>query len=470
MIRHLEIEKAPRELRDKYNAADAEMNILIDQKADNKQIFEAQDTRDEYLKTMIQIYKDSLKNDPLRVVKDIKEVLKDIVKSDFVFWLPLIQKYAKHKDETPPEASVDTPQQFPGYDDIKEDYRSAIIYLQDILYLQICILLENDKPLDEAQSLIRDKAAEWYEPEEIEEATLARIAINKFIPVKDVDYPIDRPNNEIWRTLEAIKTDGQLTIGRTILTGKGKKNKEVSVIMSISWDQPGTKLTTTLNSIDKRIYTLCGALHKAGNEVFTINQINKLLTGSEDASDLQKSRINDSLTKMGKGKLFYSNKGEVENNYKYPEAEYDGPLLAFERVKITVKGKETTAIHLLCEPRLITFSRERKQITTYKKEYLKLPISVTDENLTIQDCLLTNISATKERGASFLEIKFLTIKERCKIGSKHFNRVPGKIKAILDYLEEQRFIINSIILKDRVKIGITEQVKLESKAESLLDL
>lgn len=418
---------------------------------------------------MIDTYKATFKEEPLRVIDDVREILAAIEKEDFDNWLSFTQAYIELLDEYNDEELKTYP-----YKDVKEDFKSAVMFLQEKLYLQIDILSEynnNDLgELGELPELIREKAAEWYEPEDIPKNELARIIINKFLPVRNIEHPIDRPNSVIWKSLEAIETDGQLTIGRAVVTSREKKDKDINVIMSVSWNQPGTKITTTLNEYDKRIYITCAALLKAGNDTFTTTEIHKILTGNDKPSPNQTKKINDSLTKMGRGRLYVSNIGEVNGNYKYPPFDYDGPLLSFERLtNVTVKGQKTTAIHLLCEPRLITFARSRDQITSYKKELLQVPLNDTEENLKLQDYLLTLIARykngddeekkTKKKKTPYFEILFRTIKENCNIGAKHFDRIPAKIDKILGHYREHAYIIDYAVIKDRVLINLMLSAK-----------
>lgn len=399
---------------------------------------------------MIDTYKATFKEEPLRVIDDVREVLAAIEKEDFDNWLSFTQAYIELLDEYNDEELKTYP-----YKDVKEDFKSAVMFLQEKVYLQIDILSAyNNNNLGELPELIREKAAEWYEPEDIPQNELARIIINKFLPVRNIDYPIDRPNNTIWKSLEAIETDGQLTIGRTILTGKGKKDKDVNVIMSVSWNQPGARLTVSLNSFDKRVYAACASLLKAGNEVFTITEIYKTLKGKGSPSETQAKRINDSLTKMLNGHLYFTNRAEVASKYNIPLLEYDGVFLPFERVKGTVKGKETTFIHLFREPPLISFARGRNQITSYKKELLQVEMNDTEENLRLQDYLLTTISAEKKKKLNYFEVLFKTIKENCDITSRRLDRLTDKLKVILGHYKNNDFIADYQIKEDRITINL----------------
>lgn len=404
----------------------------------------------------------SFESNPAAVLEDVGDILQAIEKDDFLNWLE--DKLAFFREQQEEQTAADPTEKTEDeedalyYKDLKRDYKSAVVFLQDTLYLQVEALYKWDNDgLNELRQMTEEKAAEWYEreqlPEEVSNHNLKMI-INRFAPVLSIDYPIDRPNNTIWKSLEAIDTDGQLTIAQAVLTGKGKKDKDINVLISVSWDQPGTKITTTLNSFDKRVYCACASLLKAGNSSFTITEICKIMTGNGKPSNNQIKKVNDSLTKMRAATLYYSNKHEIEKGLDYPPLDYDSALLPFERIKAVVYGKEVTAIHLFREPPLITFARERKQITSFKKQLLQVPINDTEENLRIQDYLLTTISAMKKKKALYFDILFLTIKEDCKIGSKHFDRVPNKIDTCLNHYMQNGFIRDYEIKNDRITIDL----------------
>lgn len=404
----------------------------------------------------------SFETNPAGILEDVAERLNAFEKSDFLEWLEdkneHFQEQQKEGAATDPTGEAEEKENAYFYKDVKEDYKSAVIFLQDKLYLQLEALNRwNNEGLTTLQQMAEEKAAKWYEreelPEEISKHNLT-IIINRFAPVLSIDYPVDRPNNTIWKSLEATKTDGQLTISKAVVTGKGRKDKEINVLLSVSWNQPGAKITATLNSFDKRVYSACASLLKAGNDAFTVTEICKIMTGSEKPAPNQIKKINDSLTKMRGATLYYSNKHEVEKGLKYPLLEYDGDLLPFERVKMVVNGKEVYGIHPFREPPLISFARAREQITSFKKELLQVPINDTEENLRIQDYLLTMIAAMKKKNLLFFDVLFSTIKEDCEIGSKHFDRVPKKINTCLDHYKQNGFISDYEIKKDRITINL----------------
>lgn len=403
----------------------------------------------------------SFESNPAGILEDVADILKALEKPDFLKWLAnglelLREQQEEEAGADPKEAPEEQKDAF-YYKDAKEDYKSAVVFLQDTLYLQLEALNRwNNEGLKTLQQMAEEKAAEWYEREKLPEEIREHKYIYKYMPVKYIDHPIDRPNNIIWNSLETTETDGQITFSKTVVTGKGLRDEEINVLVAVSWNQPGAKITTTLNSFDKRIYIACAALLKAGNTTFSISEIYKVLTGKDKPSLNQRQKIENSLTKMGTARLYLNNIAELEAGYNYPPVgPYDEPLLAFRRISnCVVNGQLTTMIQLLCEPKLIQFARERNQITSYKKELLHVPLNYTEENLRLQDYLLSTISAEKNKKLYFFEILFKTIKESCSITSRSIGRLTNKLDSILKHYENNDFIKAYEIKEDRIKISL----------------
>ena len=297
---------------------------------------------------------------------------------------------------------------------------------------------------DKIETYIKKKYIELY-PGRKEEANKTPIntsliraqqPIIHYRAINTVNYPLDRPNKDIWRSIEKEQS-GQLTFA--FETGR---DKDTTVICALSWDDPNTRITKHLTEWDKRVYIATASLFDGGNETVTLTQIYKIMGNDGSPAPNQVEKINDSLTKMGTARLYIDNQGEINKGFKYPAFKYDAPLLPFERITATVNGKETTAIHILKEPPLISFARGRKQITTIDLELLKSPISKTDDNLRIDDFLLEYIAHLKKDRKLSSKITFDTICKACNATTKkQKQRLPKKIEEYLKHYTKCEWII-----------------------------
>ena len=261
-----------------------------------------------------------------------------------------------------------------------------------------------------------------------------------------IEYPLDKPNQIIWNLLEK-DTKGQVTFNMA----KSGSRKQILTYYSINFDELGDDITITkrLLPFDKRVYIAVSALFNAGNNVITLSQIYYAMgyTGRPGTTDLEK--INDAITKMTTARIYFDNQQEAES-YKYRHFKYDGSLLPLERGTAIVNGQlADAAIKIFREPPLITFAKQRQQITTFYVKLLQSPISKTDANLSIEDYLIERISREKNRrGAHSCRILFKTLyahagipdKPKTNTEKQQKKRAPEKIKKYLTYYQKQEFI------------------------------
>lgn len=275
-------------------------------------------------------------------------------------------------------------------------------------------------------------------------------------------YPLDKPNSVVWNLLAEANPDGQLAIN--LRTGKKGGAQDAIVLYGISFDELGTDIKTTrqLTPFDKRVYIAAAALFNGGNEVISATQIYKMMGNSGQPKTEQIQKINDSLTKMGAARVYLDNSQEVKINKKYTRFKYDASLLPFERISAYINNTQTeAAIHLFREPPLITFARERGQITGITRQLLESPISKTDANLLLEDYLLERIGRMKSpKGNAPRKILFATIYEHCHITGKterdrkERQRTPEKMRKYLDHYKKCGWITGYKMEKDGVTISV----------------
>lgn len=258
-------------------------------------------------------------------------------------------------------------------------------------------------------------------------------------PPSKIEYPLDKINSNIWSLLEAIEPSGQLAFA----TEKRGTAREATILYSINFDQiePEVSITKKLTPFDKRCYISVAALYNNGNPIISAAQIYAVMgnKGRPSAKDVQK--INSSLTKMAAARVYINNEQEITVNKKYNRFVYDAPLLPFERVTAIINNQPCeSAIHLFREPPLVTFAKDRKQITTIPRKLLECPISKTDANLRIDDYLIERIAHIKN-GRVKNRLLFATIYKQCGITEKkQRQRAPEKIRRYLDHYKKCGFI------------------------------
>lgn len=266
-----------------------------------------------------------------------------------------------------------------------------------------------------------------------------------------VEYPLDKPNSIIWSLLEK-DTAGQVVFNMA----KSGSKQDIPAYYSIDFDALGGDVTITkrLLPFDKRVYIAVSALFNAGNTVISLSQIYYAMgyTGRPNKRDLM--RIDSAITKMNGARIFFDNEQESKKYKGYVRFKYDGQLLPMERETAIINGKlADAAIHIFREPPLITFAKQRKQITTINVKLLQSPINKTDANLQIDDYLIERISKAKNGKGHSCRILFKTLYERAGITSKkQAQRAPAKVEKYLTHYQREGFIKRFTMEKDGVTI------------------
>lgn len=278
-----------------------------------------------------------------------------------------------------------------------------------------------------------------------------------------VEYPLDKVNSIIWNMLQEVKSGGQVDGQVKLYSLKAEKDgsgQELNIMYAIDFaelENSGVKITKSLMPFDKRVYIAISALFNAGNKVISLTQIFYAMGNTGKPSAYQIQKIQDSITKMTGARVFVDNSQET-TVYHYPHFRYDGPLLPIERATAIVNGKiADAAIHIFREPPVMTFAKQRRQITTITVKALQSPISKTDANLLIDDYLLERIARARRGSGNGpgkgVKILYSTLYEAAQIKTyKQKDRAPEKIETYLKHYKACGLISRYTMLKDGVQI------------------
>lgn len=300
---------------------------------------------------------------------------------------------------------------------------------------------EIPKPIRDALK----RALNSVEKSELPQATARRADI--------VEYPIDKINSTVWNLLEET-TDGQLKLN--LKAEKDGSKKPLNIVYALDFDQleeTGVKITKKLEPFDKRVYIAISALHNAGNRIITLTQIHYAMGNTARPASKQLKSINNSITKMRNANVFIDTL-EESLAYNYPRFKYEDYLLPVARATALVNGKiADAAIQLKGEPPLITFARQRKQISTITVKVLQSPMHKTNANLLIDDYLIERISRARA-GKQPTKILYSTIYEKAQITTpKQRLRAPDKIKTYLEHYKSCGLIADFTLLSDGISVS-----------------
>ena len=262
--------------------------------------------------------------------------------------------------------------------------------------------------------------------------------------------PVDKVNSAVWKMLARANTSGQYEFD--FVTGKpikkGQRVIDPLVMYSLDFDKiekaaPETaQIVKHLTPYDKRVMIAVAALYNAGNEYFTITDIWHKMGNAQEKrpAKIDFEKINSSLKKQSYAHLVLNNMGEQNAAYNYPKFHYEGELLQFEKVTAEIDGQPIeSAIHLFREPPLVTFARDRKQITTVKNAVLESPVSKTEQNLQIDDYLIERIAAMKREPKNSRKILYKTLFDDCGI-TRNQSRAKETIERYLKHYKATDFV------------------------------
>ena len=278
-------------------------------------------------------------------------------------------------------------------------------------------------------------------------AATAKRAVN-------VEFPLDKVNSTMWNMLQETKSGGQIKLW-PLKVEKDGSEKELNILYSIDFDSledAGVKITKRLLPFDKRVYIAISALFNAGNNVISLTQIFFAMGNTGRPAAYQIKKIQESITKMTGARVFIDNAQEI-TTYHYPHFRYRGSLLPLESVEAIINGQITdAAIHIFREPPIMTFAKQRRQITTITVKALQSPISKTDANLLIDDYLIERIAHAKN-GRQPKKILYSKLYEAAQITTKkQRDRAPEKIKTYLEHYKACGLIARYTMLKDGIQI------------------
>lgn len=260
----------------------------------------------------------------------------------------------------------------------------------------------------------------------------------------NIEYPLDKINANIWTLLKDADKDGQLTF-RFAAEKRGSK-KQADIIYSINFNElenAGLNTVKRLTAFDKRVYIAASALYNGSSDFITVSQLYATMGNDSRPNARDIERIYTSLEKMRRLPITLDNTDENSKYGNMAKFVYNGVLLPWESIDAVVNGQKADGvIHLFREPPLVSFAKERKQVTTVSRKLLTSPISKTDANLQLDDYLIEHISHIKHsKGKLSNKLLYTTIYDKAGIKTKmQRSRAKDKIRQYLDHYKSCGFI------------------------------
>lgn len=249
-----------------------------------------------------------------------------------------------------------------------------------------------------------------------------------------IPFPLDKLNGTVWR-LTPEDTEGGII---PLKAERAGSRKEVSILWQIDFASLGedVKISRQLTPFDKRVHMAISALFDAGNKVVTLTAIHYAMGNSGRPCTDNLKKINESIQKMSAASIVIDNTQEAQE-YRYEKFVYKGRLLPIEQVEHVTNGKlSESAIRLFREPPVVTFARQRRQITAFPLKVLQSPGSKTETAIALENYLLERIGKARgeNKKANLRRILYDTIYDACGIMErKQRQRSRDKILALMDH-------------------------------------
>ena len=198
---------------------------------------------------------------------------------------------------------------------------------------------------------------------------------------------------------------------------------------------------------DREIHNAVATLASAGNEFINPSMIFQLISGNSGNTNISpetRKEILRSIDKMMVTLVTIDASAEVGTHMITKHTGiYKGPLIPAERVEIMeLNGQKVTdCIHLLKNPPLYDYARDKNQIGSIDIKMLDTPLSNTKENIEIKGYLLRRIASIKNSKSNMSDTirydtlyKYLQIKAPNKNALyRQYQEVRNKVKKLLDF-------------------------------------
>lgn len=251
--------------------------------------------------------------------------------------------------------------------------------------------------------------------------------------LKKVSLPVDYLDKDyIWSQKEAGNFKNRIR-------DLNRSTKETYTRCIINFDALGDlDVVKKLDHTDEALYTAAANLWISGNECFSLSALYELYHKSTPHGG-ETEEISNRLLKTAKTWLELDNKDESEVT-KYPYFTYEGSLLPLERVTCYINGKLVEqAIHLLREPPLFTYARERGALVTVDRKYLSPPLNSSEKTDRLNIYLLRIIAIAKKDSKIKNRITFKKVFDEMDV-KRDFPRFKGYMKRLFEFYKEGGFI------------------------------
>lgn len=286
----------------------------------------------------------------------------------------------------------------------------------------------------------------------------------------DLYLSVDKINHKAWifNVNEQGRVPGEITITNFAknellpfaVEGEADKGrgKERNVYYGIDFSGNGEytiKTSKQLTAFDRRVHDAIGTLYNVGNEFMSMSQIAIAMGNAGRPNSRMIERIAASVDKMTTIRIILD-QSEDYDAYTKIQKIYKGQLIAAEQEEAMINGQLVAdALHVFREPLLMTFARNRRQVTKIPREVIETKKRQTENNLIIENYLLERISRMRNKSQkSVKKICYKTLFDLADISGKQRQRTIPIIRDYLDHYKCVHWIKDYKEVEDGVEIRL----------------
>lgn len=327
----------------------------------------------------------------------------------------------------------------------------------------------------EQEKLIKEEIA--VVPNKINVSDVIKDGIKRGIKeFEEMAIVTDKTDDEILNMAvyaELLKTETVYEhTGKFSTARRGKAfydSRKRGLISSITYSKENASSGTELKEFDYAVLSACHTEILHGNRYTTVTRLFHILGGGHVLTPNIRQDILDSLSKLATVRVKISlDKDTIKKNviekgeqYRFKNREFEGYILPFERLTVSLNGQIVDVIHFLDGGAILNNSQARKQIISCDPNLLNAPIKKTKNNIAINHYLLRRVfeiigsnSPEHKHGAKLRNIitfehLYSRVGAETKLDQQRARAVAIKI---LDFFVEKGLIKSYQIVKKEKKI------------------
>lgn len=343
-------------------------------------------------------YIESFKDNPERVLEDVRKVVRAVNREDFLNMLENRRRAYEDID------SLDVHMREMLGEDFKErlrkglveNFNNYIILLASQIDAQLAVVEAYDIDRSKVNAILDDVAGQFYENNEPEDFKDAEIAVT-FIRPKEHMINLTKANRKIFSNSVTAQQLKQVSFDVSPTRGRNK----TPALFMVNVDLKGIESNENLTEFDGGVFnSIVSVIAVNTAPVFTAKQIATHYYYGDNPSNSNPSQqqvgaVTKSIEKMRKADILIDYTDHMRLNGKLKEGEryaVEDYFLPCKKHYITTNGNTFLAYELKNLPPLQVYAEDVNQIGRTDSRALNVPVNLDETKAVIRDYILREVS------------------------------------------------------------------------------